>query len=93
MKTRTRTTYKPSLIASSDMSRVNMAKRSRQEIHDKNVTFYQGILESAKQSKVEITEDYLARIYKEVRVARTWNPIRKYYGKLVFMYTDNYQFR
>lgn len=90
---RERTTYKPSLIASSDIRRVRMAKRTRQEIHDKNVTFYQGVLKNAKPSKVEITEEYLARVYKEVRYAGTWNPIRKYYGKLVFMFNDNCKFR
>ena len=92
---RERTTYRPSLVASSDMRRVRMAERTRQEVHDKNVTFYQSVLKNAKPSslKKELTEDYLARTYKEVKYAGTWNPVNKYYGKLVFMYTDHCQFR
>ena len=94
MKPRTRTTYKPSLVGSSDIRRVRIAERTRQEVHNKNVNFYQNVLKDAKVTpESTITEEYLSRVYKEIKVCGQWSRISKYTGKLVFMYKDGYKMR
>ena len=40
-----------------------------------------------------ITEEYLHRRYTKVRIFGEWVSISKFYGKLVSMYNDNFQFQ
>lgn len=96
MGTRTRTTYKPSLIGSSDIRRVKMAERSRKKTHDKYVSFYEGFLKnhlSSETTEVVITENYLCTKFKELKYGGKWNPVHRYRGHLVFMYNDGVLFR
>jgi hypothetical protein len=40
-----------------------------------------------------ITEEYLLRTFKEVKVLGKWDSLRDHIGSLVIMYNDNYQMR
>ena len=44
-------------------------------------------------AKPKITEEYLYRRYTKVRIFGEWTNVSKFYGKLVSMYNDNFQFQ
>lgn len=82
---------KTSLVGSSDFRRV-LSKRSILELnHKKNAKFFESIKPSDKP--ITITEEYLLRRYKEVRVLGMWCPLCKYIGCLKVLYNDKYLMR
>lgn len=91
---RKRFTVKRGLVGSSDISRVK-SMRATLELNHKELelnTSFMAIEVKATKPLV-ITEDYLLRSFKEVKVFGVWSPLRDYIGSLVVMYNDNYQMR
>jgi hypothetical protein len=46
-----------------------------------------------KPKSTVITEEYLRCNYRQVKFFGEWVDIRRFYGKLLMMYNDNFQFQ
>lgn len=87
---------KRGLVGSSDISRVKSMRAilelNHKELEESNLnTSFMAIKVEAKP--LVITEEYLLRTYKEVKVLGEWDSLRDHIGSLVTMYNDNYQMR
>jgi hypothetical protein len=88
---RNRIKLKTSLVGSSDFRRFKSKVAILEMNHKKNLEFFESIKPSDKP--IPITEEYLLRRYKEVRVLGTWRPLYKYIGCLKVLYDDKYLMR
>lgn len=90
---RTRITFKATLAGSSDKRRIAAARVALSINHNEGKKYFDSINVDVEVEEVEITEEYLLRRYTEVMVFGTWCPLKKYVGRIVFMYETNYKMR